>query len=97
MIGLLAFLAIIIVTAFIFYFHLSRRSGCAVFVAAWLLAGTCSEFFVHPLVLLVVLAVLAVILVDSLRIKFVSAPAKNALKKMMPGMSSTEREALDAG
>jgi acyl-CoA dehydrogenase len=97
MIGLLAFLAIIIVTAFIFYFHLSRRNGCAVFVAAWLLAGTCSEFFVHPLVLLVVLAVLAVILVDSLRIKFVSAPAKNALKKMMPAMSSTEREALDAG
>ena len=97
MIGLLAFLAIIIVTAFIFYFHLSRRSGCIVFAAAWLLAGTCSEFFVHPLVLLVVLAVLAVILVDSLRIKFVSAPARNALKKMMPAMSSTEREALDAG
>ncbi|WP_339677681.1 acyl-CoA dehydrogenase [uncultured Zhongshania sp.] len=97
MIGLLAFLAIVIVTALIFSFQLSRRRGCAVFVGAWLLAGLCSDFFVHPIVLLVLLAVLAVIVVDSLRIRFISAPAKVALKKMMPAMSSTEREALDAG
>ncbi|MFQ3199776.1 MAG: acyl-CoA dehydrogenase [Zhongshania sp.] len=97
MTGLLALLAIIIVTAVIFSLRLSRRSGCIAFAAAWLLAGLGSDFFVYPLVLLGLLLVLAVIIIDTLRIRFISAPAMAALKKMMPAMSSTEREALDAG
>ncbi|WP_269620156.1 acyl-CoA dehydrogenase [Zhongshania sp. BJYM1] len=97
MTGLFSILALVLVTALIFYYRLSRRNGCAAFFAAWIVAGFCSDFFLHPLALLVLLFVLAVIVVDSLRVRFVSAPAMAALKKMMPAMSSTEREALDAG
>ncbi|GAB3383715.1 acyl-CoA dehydrogenase [Spongiibacter taiwanensis] len=94
MIGLLCLLFLLLV---IFYLGLSLRRGSVVFLLAWLLAGTVCKAFVHPLSLLLLLAVLAVLNVPSVRLKVLSAPIKKLLAGMMPTLGSTEKEALDAG
>jgi acyl-CoA dehydrogenase len=97
MTGLLSVLFLLVVFMSIFYLGLSLRRGSAVFFLAWLLAGSGCEFFLHPLSLLLLLAVLAVLNVQSLRMRFLSAPAKKMLAGMMPSLGDTEREALEAG
>jgi acyl-CoA dehydrogenase len=97
MASVLTVLGFTLLVAFIFYQRLSLRLGAVVLVLAWLLAGLSSPSFLHPLSLLLLFAVLALFLITPLRIRLLSAPAMAALKKMMPPMSDTEREALDAG
>ena len=56
--------------------------------------------FISPwsLILGIPLIVLSIIVtVDALRMKIITQPAYKALSQAMPSMSSTEREALDAG
>ncbi|MNY87574.1 Acyl-coenzyme A dehydrogenase [compost metagenome] len=80
----------------IFYFELSRLLSTvmiiftslftAIFISPWsLLLGL-------PLILLSLIVV-----IDPLRKSLITQPAYKALTKAMPSMSSTEREALDAG
>ncbi|MDX1504662.1 MAG: acyl-CoA dehydrogenase [Spongiibacter sp.] len=94
----LSLLLLVAVLLGIFAAGLSRRAGAAGFTAAYLLLGiVLTPVLLHPLLLLLLFAVLAVLLIDSLRIRLISQPAQGALKKMMPPMSATEKEALEAG
>ena len=97
MASVLSILAFVFLLLFIFYRRLSLHTGAVVLVLAWLLLGLSSPIFLHPLSLLTLFAGLALLLYTPLRIRVLSAPAMAGLKKMMPPMSDTEREALDAG
>ncbi|KXZ63852.1 acyl-CoA dehydrogenase [Acinetobacter venetianus] len=80
----------------VFYFELNRTIGsivsivtailCSVLITPWsLLVGI-------PIILMSV-----ILLIPALREALISRPAFDVLSKAMPSMSSTEREALDAG
>lgn len=80
----------------VFYFKLNQTIGslvsvavaviCAVFITPWsLLVGI-------PIILMSI-----VILIPALREALISRPAFNLLSNAMPSMSTTEREALEAG
>lgn len=97
MASVLSVFAFILLVLVVFYRRLSAHSGAVVIALGWLLLGLSSPIFLHPLSLLILFAVLAVLLFKPLRVRILSAPAMAALKKMMPPMSDTEREALDAG
>lgn len=79
----------------IFYFQLSRNSGAMTLIAVSIVSA-----FINPwsLILGIPLIVLSIIvMVDALRMKIITQPAYKTLSQAMPSMSSTEREALDAG
>ncbi len=48
-------------------------------------------------VLLLIAAAFVFFAVDDIRLKWISAPVKSMIKKALPPMSDTEREAIDAG
>lgn len=94
---LISIIVLLLVTAGIFYLQLARRRGAVIFALTWLLVGTVEDAFLHPVALIVLLAILAVVLHSGFRRMVLSKPARKALQKMMPPMSATEKEALDAG
>lgn len=79
----------------IFFFHLSRPIAaiCSIIIAvacAWL--SPWSLILGLPLILLSI-----IVLIPPLRMRLITQPTFKELAKAMPSMSSTEREALDAG
>jgi len=79
----------------IFFFGLSRNSGAittiivavvSAFISPW------SLIFGIPLILISL-----IVMIDALRMALITKPAYKALANAMPTMSTTEREALDAG
>ena len=80
----------------IFYFELSRLMATAMIIFASLFAA----IFISPWSLLLGLPLIIlslIVVIDPLRKSLITQPAYKALAKAMPSMSSTEREALDAG
>ena len=80
----------------IFYFELSRLMATAIIILASLFAA----IFISPWSLLLGLPLIIlslIVVIDPLRKSLITQPAYKALAKAMPSMSSTEREALDAG
>ncbi len=94
---LIAIVCLVATLLAVFYLRLPRHRGALVFALGWLLAASIQPCLLHPLWLLALLATLSLLLVDGLRRRLISEPARRALAKMMPEMSDTEREALDAG
>lgn len=93
---LLALLVQLVVLWAIFYFELSRSTGSMVAIVAAILCAA----FITPWSLLLGLPIMAgslIILVPALREACIGRPAFNLLSGAMPSMSTTEREALDAG
>lgn len=79
----------------IFYFELSLHSG-----ALTLIVISIAMAFLNPwsLILGIPLVLISlIVLIEPLRMRLITQPAYNTLSKAMPSMSSTEREALDAG
>ena len=79
----------------IFFYGLSRVTGSvvviiAVIITAWI--SLWSMLLGIPLLLLSL-----VLLIEPLRMQLITRPAFNKLSQAMPSMSTTEREALDAG
>ena len=92
---LLALILYLAVLLFVFYRGLSLLAGSvAVGLAALSLTLFCDDMF---WLLLVTLAVLAALNLPDLRRRFLTAPVYRLLRQAMPSMSSTEREALEAG
>lgn len=91
-----AILFLICILWAIFYFELSRLLGTAIIIFASLFA----VIFISPWSLLLGLPLIIlslIVVIDPLRKSLITQPAYKALAKAMPSMSSTEREALDAG
>jgi type I restriction enzyme R subunit len=91
-----AILFLICILWAIFYFELSRLMATAIIIFASLFAA----IFISPWSLLLGLPLIIlslIVVIDPLRKSLITQPAYKALAKAMPSMSSTEREALDAG
>ncbi|WP_179998433.1 acyl-CoA dehydrogenase [Acinetobacter sp. YH12239] len=79
----------------IFYFEFSRTSGAIILTVVSILVALISPW---SLILGIPFILISLIVsIDTLRMKFITQPAYKALANAMPTMSSTEREALDAG
>ncbi|MHA5056463.1 acyl-CoA dehydrogenase [Acinetobacter schindleri] len=79
----------------IFFFQFSRTTGA---ITLMMMSVVCA--FISPWSLLLgipLILISLVVLVDPLRISFISRPAYKALADAMPSISPTEREALDSG
>ena len=81
------------------YLGLSLPLASAIIAAALLLASLlfAASGFWLALLWIVVLAVLAVLNIPQLRQRLISAPALRVFRRMLPPLSDTEREAMEAG
>lgn len=95
MLFLLCIILLVVALWAIFFFELSRIAGSATLIILSLIVAWISPWSLLlglPLILISLL-----VLIKPLRLKFISQPAYKTLANAMPSMSSTEREALDAG
>ena len=79
----------------VFYFQLSRSAGA---IALIIMSVVCAFISPWSLILGIPLILISlVVMIDPLRMSFISKPAYKALANAMPSISPTEREALDSG
>ncbi|WP_425877950.1 acyl-CoA dehydrogenase [Acinetobacter sp. TWP2-2-3] len=79
----------------VFYFELSRSAGA---IALIIVSIVCAFISPWSLILGIPLILISlVVMIDPLRMSFISKPAYKALANAMPSISPTEREALDSG
>lgn len=79
----------------IFFFALERNTGAIIAILIAIVTAFISPWsllFGIPLILLSV-----IVMIDALRLTFITQPTYKTLANAMPTMSTTEREALDAG
>jgi acyl-CoA dehydrogenase len=94
---LLSLLLWLLLVAVVIYRELPLLPGSVVVAVGWWLLGFASPAMHHPLLWLPLLAVLLVLNIPALRRPLVSARLRTQLKTLLPPMSVTEREALEAG
>lgn len=88
-------LLLLIIIGAMFYHRLSLLLGSAILLAYF---AAMSAMLLWPVWLMIPLVILLIpITVPSLRQKLVSASALRMFQKVMPPMSNTEKEAIDAG
>lgn len=79
----------------VFYFQLSRSAGA---IALMVMSVVCAFISPWSLILGIPLILISlVVMIEPLRMSFISKPAYKALANAMPSISPTEREALDSG
>lgn len=79
----------------IFFFQFSRTTGA---ITLMIMSVVCAFISPWSLILGIPLILISlVVLIDPLRMSFISRPAYKALADAMPSISPTEREALDSG
>ncbi len=94
---ILSCLILVTVIAVLLFKGVQLFAASCIFAVCWALLALLSPALQHPLLWLPALAVLLLLNVPVLRRTLISKPAYAALGKVMPPMSDTEREALDAG
>lgn len=97
MIFLLCLLVWLVAVAALIYRELPLLPASVLAAVLWLVLGVFSPIMLNTLVLIVLGAVLLVLNVPTLRRSLISARLKVQLAKLLPPMSVTEREALEAG
>ena len=94
---LLSLLAIWALVAVLVYRQVALGAASAIVVIAWLVLGVFSPALYSPLLLVPLALTLVVLNVPSVRQSVLTKPVFAALKKSMPPISATERDALEAG
>lgn len=94
---LLSLLAIWALVALLTYRQVALSAGSALVVIAWLVLGCIAPGMFSLWLLIPLLSIILVLNVGPLRRAFLTKPVFGLLKKTMPSMSVTEREALEAG
>lgn len=94
---LLSLIAIWAVIALLTYQQVALSAGSAVVVIVWLVLGAMEHRLLSLWLLIPFIFVILVLNVGPLRRAFLTKPVFNLLKKTMPSMSVTEREALESG
>ncbi len=94
---LLAMVAIWILIAVLTLRQVALPIASALVVVLWLVLGTMVPCLLTPWALVPLIFVILVLNVPGLRCAFITKPVFGVLKKTMPSMSVTEREALEAG
>ena len=79
----------------IFFYGLSRVTGAITMIGAVIITALISPWSLILGIPLILLSL--VLLVDSLRMNLITRPAFDRLSNAMPSISTTEREALEAG
>ena len=95
MLFILSVILLLVAVWAIFLFELARLTGSSLLIVVVLLVA-----FLSPWSLLLgipLILICLIVLIEPLRMRLISQPAYNILANAMPSMSSTEREALDAG
>lgn len=94
---LLSLLIIVVLISVLIYRQVPLPVASAIVAFAWFLLGFLSPCFWSLWAVIPLAAILLVLNVPVLRRPLLSKPVFNILKKSMPSMSVTEREALEAG
>lgn len=94
---LLSIVLILVLLGALFYHRVSLPLGSAALVVAWLVLGLLSPVLWSLWLVIPLAAVLLLLNLPLLRRPIISKPVFKAMAKVMPSMSLTEREALDAG
>src|SRR5690606_1098387 len=94
---LLSLLLIVVLTGVLIYRKVPLPVASAVVVLAWLILGLLSPVLWSLWLVIPLAAVLLVLNVPFLRRPLLSRPVFTLLKKSMPSMSVTEREAVESG
>ncbi|MDC0948175.1 acyl-CoA dehydrogenase [Gammaproteobacteria bacterium] len=94
---LIALFLIVLLVWALAYFRLGLIVWAAALVAGFLFIGLGSGSWILSIVLLSAAAICGVMSIDSLRKRGLSAPALKIMRSLLPPISQTEQEALDAG
>ena len=94
---LLSLLLILILVSVLLYRKVPLPAASAIVVVAWLVLGVLSPAMWSLWLVIPLAAVLLILNVPALRRPILTKPVFEILKKSMPTMSVTEREALEAG
>ncbi len=94
---LLALVAIWALIAVLVLRQVALAAASTLVVIAWVVLGVIVPCMLSPWGLVPLIAVVAILNVGPLRRAFLTKPVFGILKKTMPSMSVTEREALEAG
>lgn len=95
MLFILSVILLLIASWAVFFFELSRLTGSFVLIVAAVFVA-----FLSPWSLLLgipLILICLIVLIAPIRMRLITQPAYKILSNAMPSMSSTEREALDAG
>lgn len=94
---LLALVVLLGTLVTLFYVGASRPTGSLVFLVVWLVCGSFADWPLFWLPLVLMLASLLVLNHIDLRRRLLVKPVYKLLKKAMPPIGDTEREAIEAG
>ena len=97
MLLILSLVAIWILVAVLTLRQVALSAASVLVLLSWLVLGTVSHCLLSPWALIPLITVLLVLNVGDLRRALLTTPVFRLLKKTMPSMSVTEREALEAG
>ncbi len=95
MLFILSVILLLVAVWAIFLFELARLTGSSLLIVVVLLVAFLSPWSLLLGIPLILISL--IVLIEPLRMRLISQPAYNILANAMPSMSSTEREALDAG
>ena len=94
---LLSLLAIWALVALLVYRQVALAAASSVVIIAWLVLGVVTPALLSPWLVVPLALVLVVLNVGSVRRALLTKPVFSMLKKSMPPISTTERDALEAG
>ena len=97
MTGIIWFLVFLFGALVLAYQRVSLLTATLAYGGVLLLYAFTGASLVSMVVLWVVLAVLVLLNIDAFRIRFISRPFLRTYRRMLPSMSSTEKDALEAG
>ncbi len=97
MAGIIWFLVFLLGALVLAYQRVSLLTATLAYGGALLLYAFTGANLATMIVLWVVLAVLVLLNIDAFRIRFISRPFLRTYRRMLPSMSQTEKDALEAG
>lgn len=94
---LLSLLAIWILVAVLTYRQVALAAASSIVIVAWLVLGVITPSLLSPWLVVPLALILVVLNVGPVRRALLTKPVFGMLKKSMPPISATERDALEAG
>ena len=94
---LLSLLAIWILVAILTYRQVALAAASSIVIIAWLVLGAITPAMLSPWLVVPLAVILVVLNVGAVRRAVLTKPVFGMLKKTMPPISATERDALEAG
>jgi acyl-CoA dehydrogenase len=97
MTGIIWFLVFLLGALVLAYQRVSLLTATLAYAGAMLIYAFTTAAPISTLLLVAVFAVLVFLNIDALRLRFISRPFLRTYRRMLPSMSQTEKDALEAG